>query len=577
MSNEIVISVSGNTTNNVNTNSSKKKKSSSSNNNNNNNKNSTDTISSIHVWDATTGGKLMNFKGCSGASNGLSLVGGPGCAYKTGTVTNKNSSDGYDFFLVSQSDRKAINVWSWGRTQPHFKCPMPEAIGPLCVTKSGVFCFGGSVTGRIFVWDLASGELLRSTNAHFKKITKICETKDGSYLITGGDDAVIHVWNIIDLIESNNTMDDVSVKPFFSWTDHTLPITDIYCNIGGVHGHLWSTSMDHTCKVWSLSRQHLLHSISFPTYVTSVVTDLEERKVYVGGGDGKIYVTSMRYLRNANSSNNINNNYNVNNNNNNNYNNNNNNNRKNQQILQAHHGRINCLVMTLDSTRLISGGVDGIIVVWDAASCVSLKRLDMHLGPITSLYTLIKPLDLLVSKTQALQQQNSASSSMSKREKGKKNLRPLKPLQKHSNSNSTMELPILLSSLPVQTKRNLKCNELLLIDSSLHDSTSSKETMNNSISANTTTTNNDMEAVIKISKNDNDEVKMLKNTIENLKQEKLRWQNVAKELQDMLQEEAVRKKDEDMLALPPKRSLIDEANNNKNNNNSRRKKARKKK
>ena len=73
MSNEIVISVSGNTTNNVNTNSSKKKKSSSSNNNNNNNKNSTDTISSIHVWDATTGGKLMNFKGCSGASNGLSL------------------------------------------------------------------------------------------------------------------------------------------------------------------------------------------------------------------------------------------------------------------------------------------------------------------------------------------------------------------------------------------------------------------------------------------------------------------------------------------------------------------------
>ena len=154
---------------------------------------------------------------------------------------------------------------------------------------------------------------------------------------------------------------------------------------------------------------------------------------------------------------------------------------------------------------------------------------------------------------------------MSKREKGKKNLRPLKPLQKHSNSNSTMELPILLSSLPVQTKRNLKCNELLLIDSSLHDSTSSKETMNNSISANTTTTNNDMEAVIKISKNDNDEVKMLKNTIENLKQEKLRWQNVAKELQDMLQEEAVRKKDEDMLALPPKRRLIDEANNNKNN------------
>jgi pre-rRNA-processing protein IPI3 len=567
---EIVISVSGN----VPTISSNNKKSSSnsSSSNNNNNKNSSDSTSAIHVWDATTGGKLMNFKGCFASRNGLSLVGGPGCAYKIGNYVNttKSSTHGYDFFLVSQSDRKAINAWTWGRSQPHFKCAMPEAIGPLCVTKSGIFCFGGSVTGRIFVWDLASGDLLRSTTAHFKQVTKICETHDGAYLITAGDDALIHVWNVIDLIETNNSMEQKSVKPLFSWTEHTLPITDIFCNIGGIHGHLWSTSMDHTCKVWSLSRQHLLNSISFPTYVTTVVTDAEERRVYIGGGDGKIYVTSVRYLRNVRS-NNMNggdsNNMNA-------MSNNHKSNtsdsshRRNQQILEAHHGRINCLVMTLDSTRLISGGVDGIIVVWDATSCVSLKRLDMHLGPITSLYTLIKPLDLLVSKTQTLQQHHPSS----KREKGKKVLRPLKPLQKHSHSNSSMEPPLVLSTLPPCLKDSLKCNDLLLVDSSLKYPIASNAKSNDNENNNIV----DDSSIVKKPDNDNNQIKILKNTIESLKQEKLRWQNVAKELQDLLHEEAVQKDDEDILALPPKRSLINETNND-NSSSRPKKKGRKKK
>ena len=73
----------------------------------------------------------------------------------------------------------------------------------------------------------------------------------------------------------------------------------------------------------------------------------------------------------------------------------------------------------------------------------------MHLGPITSLYTLIKPLDLLVSKTQALQQQNSSSSSMSKREKGKKNL-----IFKNETPNQTPLLPHSLKGL--LCSKNLK-------------------------------------------------------------------------------------------------------------------------
>ena len=62
---------------------------------------------------------------------------------------------------------------------------------------------------------------------------------------------------------------------------------------------------------------------------------------------------------------------------------------------------------------------------------------------------------------------------------------------------------------------------------------------------------------------DSEEVRELKLKVETLVNEKLRWQTVAKELQDMLQDEALRKKDEDVLALPPKRTATDEASRNK--------------
>ena len=62
---------------------------------------------------------------------------------------------------------------------------------------------------------------------------------------------------------------------------------------------------------------------------------------------------------------------------------------------------------------------------------------------------------------------------------------------------------------------------------------------------------------------DSEEVRELKLKVETLVNEKLRWQTVAKELQDMLQDEALRKQDEDVLALPPKRIATDEAGRNK--------------
>lgn len=33
------------------------------------------------------------------------------------------------------------------------------------------------------------------------------------------------------------------------WSDHTLPVTDVYCGIGGLRARVATVSLDQTCKV----------------------------------------------------------------------------------------------------------------------------------------------------------------------------------------------------------------------------------------------------------------------------------------------------------------------------------------
>ena len=48
--------------------------------------------------------------------------------------------------------------------------------------------------GKIFLWNVTTGEQLRAWDAHFKKVTALRFTDDDSFLVSGGEDAVINVW-----------------------------------------------------------------------------------------------------------------------------------------------------------------------------------------------------------------------------------------------------------------------------------------------------------------------------------------------------------------------------------------------
>jgi len=54
--------------------------------------------------------------------------------------------------------------------------------------------------------------------------------------------------SIFDDDDASST-DETSVRPEHTWNEHALPITSIFCGVGGVRGRILTTSNDQTCKV----------------------------------------------------------------------------------------------------------------------------------------------------------------------------------------------------------------------------------------------------------------------------------------------------------------------------------------
>jgi len=51
--------------------------------------------------------------------------------------------------------------------------------------------------------------------------------------------------------EEENSTGQSTIQPEHTWNEHALPITSIFCGVGGISGRIVTTSKDQTCKVHS--------------------------------------------------------------------------------------------------------------------------------------------------------------------------------------------------------------------------------------------------------------------------------------------------------------------------------------
>src|SRR5208282_2374343 len=93
-----------------------------------------------------------------------------------------------------------------------------------------------------------SGNLLFAREGHYQPLTQMCFTSDEALLFTGSEDAVIHSWRVMDLVDFNLRSEEI--MPIQSWNEHTLAITGIICGNGtAMTARVYTASLDQTIKV----------------------------------------------------------------------------------------------------------------------------------------------------------------------------------------------------------------------------------------------------------------------------------------------------------------------------------------
>ncbi|CAN1197459.1 Protein ROOT INITIATION DEFECTIVE 3 [Linum perenne] len=232
----------------------------------------------IGCWNLTTGAEQLRHKSCASTPHGLSVVGGQ--FFASSQLRDPKSSSG------------SILYWSWSKPHVEVRSFVEEPIKPLVANSEGTYLVGGGLSGNIYLWEVATGRRLTKWRAHLRGVTCLVFNEDDSLIVSGSEDGSVRVWSLA-MILDDQQKDKASNLHEYSFTGHTLRITDLVIGFGGGNAIMISASEDRTCKVWSLSKGILLRSVVFPSQIDALALDPGEFVFYAGGRDGKIYVAAL--------------------------------------------------------------------------------------------------------------------------------------------------------------------------------------------------------------------------------------------------------------------------------------------
>lgn len=193
--------------------------------------------------------------------------------------------------LGGKDGRALLNVWNFERESTISRLIPPVRLTTINTSPDGQYLVGGTFDGRVFLWELSTGQLLSTLECHYRSVNCLSFTKCSSCLITGSEDAGVSVWNLGRVLNNGSNNPHLNPPtPFTNLSDHTLGINQIVTGQLGVFPNvrIFTASKDGTVKIWDLSTTtsgsgsaSLLTSFQFDGPVQHLVVDPLERFFFV--------------------------------------------------------------------------------------------------------------------------------------------------------------------------------------------------------------------------------------------------------------------------------------------------------
>ncbi|XP_014670743.1 PREDICTED: WD repeat-containing protein 18-like [Priapulus caudatus] len=310
----------------------------------------------ICVWDVHSGTVLGTFKGGSSAPRTLALLRG-------------------EYLISALNNKPLLHVWTiQQRDQTCQKVVCPGRVSALTTASDGSYC-AAAISERIHIWEVSTGKLLTVLSRHYQTVNCLSFTDDVSHLVSGGEDNLVLVWNLNSVLcPDRSTLGEA--EPKYSWSHHSLPVTDLYVGIGGARARVVTSSLDHTCKLYELASGYLLLSVTFDVPLSSVRLDPAEYSLFAGGVDGRIFqahlftqpVRTDRHVGKEDE--------------------------EQFHVFTGHSKAVTSLSMTLDGSTLLSGSQDSTAMLWDISSTQCIRTFP-HKGPVTNAVIVPTPINLV--------------------------------------------------------------------------------------------------------------------------------------------------------------------------------------
>ncbi|KAF9258929.1 WD40 repeat-like protein [Marasmius fiardii PR-910] len=321
----------------------------------------------IALHDFKNGATLASFKQTNSA---------PHCT----TYIESNQSQG-GYLLAAQPDKSLLHVYNFQKDQISMKMVLPEKLSCIALDPKGDLCAAGTSQGRIYLWEVSSGILFNSWDAHYRQINVLRFTCDGVALISGSDDSGISVWSVPRLLDED-LQNDLPLS-LFSLSDHTLPVTDIICGVGTFPScRILTASVDHSVKLWDLASKSLLTTVMFPQVISSLAWDITERLFFAASSDGSIYQMNLFREREAIGGGGVSDVVRA-------------TEETRKERLISTQDPITCIAISMSSSLLV-GTSSGLIHIYDIPTHQLMRTITTHKGfSITYLSTMLKPVDLI--------------------------------------------------------------------------------------------------------------------------------------------------------------------------------------
>jgi pre-rRNA-processing protein IPI3 len=127
----------------------------------------------IHIWDIHSGVLLASVKSPAAA------------------IVNIDNS-----IIAIQHDKALIHYCSFNQKSIKAKWVLMEPLTAIKLHPSNKYCLGGGKSGRLYIWEVSSGRLIRFWDAHYSPVTSLLFSFGGELIISASIDSNIHIFNL---------------------------------------------------------------------------------------------------------------------------------------------------------------------------------------------------------------------------------------------------------------------------------------------------------------------------------------------------------------------------------------------